>query len=184
MAETRIFTYGRLNNLVTKPGQNFLPGAFTNAYGIQYGAGAFALNGVRFEFGEAVKIAGETNRAYNIERVDGTTTAGQLGVVIRDVVGVRSMEDTIATGPAKDVPLTIVPFVAPHGWAIAVPLAEGEIPVVGGTVYVGNGEEDTIAGAFYATPVVDGTIETEYKFIGLAYNPTSSASQCAIISKI
>lgn len=182
----RLYTYGRLNQKATLPGLA-LPGQYVIAHGVQYGEGAFdadATNDV--EFGEPVEITVSNERATGIKRVTSNITSATLAFVLRDIVGVRTIQAGVAEAPNKLVPASVVKASAPSGWAIAVPLAASQIPAVGGTVYIGKGTNSTVAGAVYATAQGNGgadSIDSGWKFASLKYKPTSSSGEVAWITK-
>lgn len=183
----RLYTYGILNRVINKPGVHALPGTYVAAHGVQYGQGAFdadATNDV--EFGEPVEITVENQKGIGVKRATSSLTAATLAFVIRDVVGVRSMDTKIAEKPSANLPFTVVKASAGAGWDFVVPLVAGVTPAVGGTVYIGLGTNGTVLGGVYATAQgssgVD-SIDSGLKFKSLKFTPTSSTGICAWIGK-
>lgn len=184
----RLFTYGRLNKVATIPGENHLPGTYFNAYGLQYGAGAFNVTSDSIEPGEIVEISTSTNKGYSVKRATASLTAATAAIVLRDVMGVNTIQDGVFEEYAPGKPLSIVPASAPQGWSISVPVVDGETPVVGNTVYVGLGTNGTVLGGVYASAQGTGgedTIElTGWTFQTTKYQPTTSSSYAVVIGKI
>jgi hypothetical protein len=184
----RLFTYGRLNKVATIPGANHLPGTYFNAYGIQYGAGAFNVSANSMEPGEIVEIEGSTDKGYKVKRATASITAATSAILLRDVMGVRSIQEGVFEEYIPGTPMTCVPASAPQGWSIVVPVVAGEVPVVGNTVYVGLGTNGTVLGGVYDSAQGSGGADsialTGWTFQSLKFTPTSGASIAAVIGKI
>lgn len=183
----RLYTYGMLNRVANVPGVHALPGTYVSAHGVQYGEGAFDNDATNdFEFGEPVEITGQNQKGIGVKRATSSLVAGTLAFVIRDIVGVGSIDTKIAEGPRAGVPFTVVKASTPNSWDFVVPLVAGVTPAVGGTVYIGLGTNGTVLGGVYATAQgssgVD-SIDSGLKFKSLKFTPTSSASICAWIGK-
>lgn len=183
----RLFTYGKLKRVATLPGKNHLPGTYYTAYGIQYGAGAFNNTANDMEPGEIVEIDATSDKGYSVKRATSSLTADTAAIVIRDIMGVRAIEEGIFKDYKPGVPMTVVPASAPHGWAISVPLASGE-PSVGDAVYVGLGTGATTVGAIYATAQGDAGVDsielTDWTFASTRFQPTDDDSYAVIIQKL
>lgn len=183
----RLFTYGRLNQKATLPGLA-LPGQYVIAHGVQYGEGAIDVDATNdVEFGEPVEITASGDKGTGIKRVTSSIASTTLAFVLRDIVGVRTIQAGTVEAPHKSIPISVVKASAPSGWAIAVPLAGSQTPAVGGSVYIGKGSGSTVAGAVYATAQGSGgadSIDSGWKFASLKYKPTAGAGECAWITKI
>jgi len=186
MADSRLFTYGRLNRTATKPGQNHLPGTYFTAYGIQYGAGAFNATTNDMEPGEPVEIVKSTAKGYSVKRATASITLATTAFVLRDVMGVRAIEEGVFEAYAPGQPMTVVPASAPAGWSFVVPLVAAEAPAVGGAVYIGLGTNSSVLGGVYAAQPNSGTDTitlTGFTFASTSFVPTSDASIAAVIQK-
>lgn len=179
----RLFQYGKLNRTVTKAGRNGLPGTFFSAYGVQYGAGAFNVEPDKpLEFGEAVEIVSQNERAYGVKRVTTTVTADTLAFVVRDIVGIRTIKPGVAEEPGKDVPLTVIPANSPNGWEIIVPISDTLTPTIGGKVYINTGAGSTVAGAVNTAST--NAIDSGWVFASEKFAPTTGAGRAVVIRKI
>lgn len=183
---TRLFTYGKINRYATIPGSNHLPGTYWNAYGVQYGASAFNATANNMEPGEPVEIVLSSDKGYSVKRLTTSATASSIGILVRDVLGVRTQEAGVFKEYVPGMPMTIVPASAPQGWSIVVPLASSQTPAVGGQVYVGTASTaNTTAGAIYTTNVNSECVTlTGWTFGSLKFTPTSDASLAVVIQKI
>ncbi len=184
----RLFTYGRLKRVATLPGVNYLPGTYYSAYGIQYGAAAFNNTANNTEPGEIVEIAASTTKGYSVKRATNAMTANTAAIVVRDVIGVRSIAKGVLEEYTNQVPITIIPATAPHGWSVVVPVVANETPAAGGTVYVGINGAATV-GAIYAnaqgTNGANSIALTGWTFEGAKFAPTENASSyVAVIKKL
>jgi hypothetical protein len=183
----RLFTYGKLNRTATIPGNNFLPGTYFTAYGIQYGAGAFNTTTLSMEPGEVVEIVSASDKGYSVKRATSSITEATAGVVLRDVMGVRTIEAGVFEEYIPGVPMSFIPFSAPVGWSVSVPVVAGQTPAVGGTIYIGKGSGSSILGGVYAAAQGGGSDTvalTNWKFASVKYTPTSDASLAAIITRV
>jgi len=184
----RLFTYGKLNKVATKPGQNHLPGTYYTAYGVQYGAGAFNNTSNDMEPGEIVEIDSTSDKGYSVKRATSSLTANTAAIVLRDIMGVRAIEDGVFENYEPGVPMTVVPATAPHGWSIVVPLVAAEDPSVGDAVYVGLGTNDTVLGGVYASAQGDGGADsiklTDWTFASESFTPTDDDSLAVVIQKL
>lgn len=183
----RLFTYGRLNKIATIPGANHLPGTYFNAYGIQYGAGAFNTTANSMEPGEPVEIVSSNDKGYSVKRATSSLTVATTAFVLRDVMGVRVVEAGLFEEYVPGTPMTVVPASAPQGWAIVVPIVAAQSPAVGGQVYIGLGSGSSVLGGVYAAAQGGGsdTISlTGWTFGSTKFTPTNSASICAVIQKL
>lgn len=184
----RYFTYGRVNKYATVPGTNHLPGSYFTAYGIQYGAGAVNISSQTTEPGEIVEISKSTDKGYIVKRATASITAATAAIVLRDVMGVNTIEAGIFQEYAAGKIMTVVPVSAPQGWSIVVPVLDDETPVVGNTVYVGLGTNGTTLGAIYdAAQGVDGVDSialTGWTFATTKFQPTTSDSYAVVIQKV
>lgn len=172
----RIFEYGKLNRVASKPG-NFLPGMFTDAQGVYYGKAAIGVATEDYKFGEIVAITGETNKGLKVARADANTT--NFGFVIRDVVGQRVIEAGIIEGVAakSDLPFTVLPANAPQGWGFVV--AVSKAVENGSDVYF----DKTTVGVATDTSQ-SNTAMTGWVFASDGFRPTSGAGLCAFVKKV
>jgi hypothetical protein len=154
--------------------KGYLPGQITRAFGPRFiGAGFLdsAQSGT-LEFGEFVEVNAGDNYAYEVLPVTSATTAGELAVVVRDVVGAGS-SDGIVAGPKEHVAMSLFMGTSGQKGHIVAILGNGATsPAVDGQVYVGTGVNTTIAGAVYATNVTSDCITaTNWKFASTKFAP-------------
>lgn len=183
----RLFTYGRINKYATVPGANHLPGNYYTAYGIQYGAGAVNLSSETTEPGEVVEIVKSTDKGYIVKRATSSLTAATAAIVLRDVMGVNTIQAGVFEEYAAGKIMTVVPASAPQGWSIVVPVVAGQTPAVGGTVYIGLGSGTSVLGAVYAAAQGGGSdtvVLTDWTFATTSFTPTTDASIAAVIQKV
>jgi len=183
----RLFTYGKLKRTCTVPGENFLPGTYYTAYGIQYGAGAFNVTANSMEPGEPVEIVGSTDKGYNVKRATSSITEATGGIILRDVMGVNAIQEGVFEEYLPGKAMSFLPFSAPVGWSVAVPVVIGQTPAVGGVVYIGLGTGSSVLGAVYAAAQGGGSDTlalTNWKFASAKFTPTTSTSLCAIITRV
>jgi len=183
----RLFTYGKLNRTCTIPGNNALPGTYVVAYGIQYGAGAFNTTTLSMEPGEFVEIVTSTDKGYSVKRATASITEATAGIILRDVMGVRAIQEGLFEEYLPGVPMSFVPLSAPVGWSIVVPVVAGQSPAVGGVVYIGKGSGSSVLGGVYAAAQGGGSDTvalTNWKFSSVKYTPTSDASICAVVTRV
>lgn len=183
----RLYTYGILNRVANVPGVHALPGTYVTAQGVQYGEGAFDADATNdLDFGEPVEITAQTAKGIGVKRATSSLTAATLAFVIRDIVGVRTIQAGIAEKPSNDQGFTVVKASNPNSWDFVVPLVAGVTPAVGGTVYIGLGTNGTVLGGVYATAQGAGgadSIDSGLIFKSLKFTPTSSTGICAWIGK-
>ena len=182
----RLFTYGNLSRLATKAGQNHLPGSYFGQYGVQYGAGGFNVTANDMEPGEIVEISKSTEKGYSVKRATSSLTAATAAIIVRDIMGVRAIQEGVFENYEPGTPMTVVPVSAPHGWPIVVPVVDGETPVVGNTVYIGLGTNSTVLGGVYDAAQGGGSDSialTGWTFGSTKFKPTSSSSYAVVIQK-
>ena len=140
------------------------------------------------EPGEVVEIVGSTNKGYNVKRATSSLTAATAAILLRDVMGVRTIKEGVFEEYVPGTPMTCVPVSAPAGWSVVVPLVAAEVPVVGNPVFVGLGTNGTVLGGVYdaaqGAAGVDSIELTGWKFQSLSFTPTVSTSIAAVIAKI
>jgi hypothetical protein len=167
--------------------KGWLAGQITKAFGPRYiGAGFLdSANQVAVEFGEFVHVASGDSYAYEVLPVTSATTAGQLAVVVRDVVGASSLDTSIQEGPKKHLPISLFMGTAGNKGKIVAILGSGT-PAVGGQVYVGTGTvtsdvQATVAGVVYATNVASECITaTNWKFASTRFAPLVASDVYAV----
>lgn len=183
----RLYTYGSLNRINNVPGKNALPGTYTSAQGIQFAQGAMKTTSDAIEFGEVVELVSENAKGLGVKRATSSITADTAVIVVRDLVGVRTIQAGVAETVGDGVPFSVVKANSAHNWDIVVPLVAGVTPAVGGAVYVGKGSNGTVLGGIYATAQGSGGADsialTGWTFKSLKFTPTSSAGICAVIGK-
>jgi hypothetical protein len=183
----RLFTYGKLKRIATQPGTNHLPGTYFAAYGIQYGAGAWNNTANNTEPGEVVEIAASSDKGYTVKRATSSLTLNTAAIVVRDIMGVRTMTNGVLEEFVPGVPLTVIPATTPHGWSIVVPIVANETAAAGGAVYVGLGTNNTVLGGIYAnaqgTNGADSIALTGWTFGGTKFAPTLNTSSYAVVIK-
>lgn len=175
------FVYGSLPRVLKTKG--YLPGHITSAFGPRYVAAGILKTGTdAVEFGEFVELESNTAKSYIVKVVDDGTTAAQLGVVVRDVVGNSLLtsdegDNNIIAYPKKNVPLSIfVPTTGNKGKIVAF-LGASQTPAVGGAVYVGDGTNSTVAGALYTTTGDGKLAATGWKFASTKFTPTEGTGE-------
>jgi hypothetical protein len=155
--------------------KGYLPGAITRAFGPRYiGAGFLdsAQTGT-LEFGEFVEVNQGDSYAYEVLPVTSATTAGELAVIVRDVVGAGS-GDGIVVGPKEHVAMSLFLGTAGQKGHIVAILGNGATtPAVAGAVYVGTGATaNTVAGLVYASNVNSECITaTNWSFASTKFAP-------------
>lgn len=175
------FVYGALPRTIKAKG--YLPGHITSAFGPRYVAAGILKTGTdAIEFGEFVELESNTSKSYIAKIVDDGTTAAQLGVVVRDVVGNSLLtndegDNNIVAYPKKNVPLSIfVPTAGNKGKIVAI-LGASQTPAVGGDVYVGDGTNSTVAGALYTTSGTGKLAATGWQFASVKFQPTEGSGE-------
>ena len=171
------FTYGHLPRVYKAKG--FLPGQITKYFGPKYIASGFldSANQVQIEFGEFAEVNAGDQYAYEVLPVSATTTASELAVRVRDVVGAPALTNGIIETSKKWVPLSLFMGTSGQKGKIVAILGEQDTaPAVGGQVYVGTGASaNTVAGVIYTTDVNSECITaTNWTFAGTKFAPTTS----------
>jgi len=155
--------------------KGYLPGQITRAFGPRYISAGFldSATDSTVEFGEFVEINAGDTYAREVLPVTSATTTGELGVVVRDVVGAGS-GDGIVTGPKEHVAISLFLGTPGQKGAIVAILGNGATsPAVGGAVYVGTGAStNTVAGLAYTTNVNSECITaTNWSFASTKFAP-------------
>lgn len=186
------FTYGSLPRVIKEKG--YLPGHITSAFGPRYiAAGILKTGTTAVEFGEFVELESNTDKSYIVKVLDSGTTAAQLGLVVRDVVGNRYLtqedgENNIIAYPKTNVPLSIFVPTAGNKAKVVGILAASQTPAVGGNVFVGKGTGSTVAGVLYTsaqgTEGADTVAATGWKFASLKFAPTEGAGQAVEVEYV
>jgi hypothetical protein len=178
---TRLFTYG---NVKTVPKQNeWLPGVFASAWGINLNAPATKASDLAIEYGEIVQLntvgmAG--NASYKVVRVSASST--KFGVIIRTTDGQIGMEDEWLERPRAAQTLSVYPLSSPNSFKVAVIVEAGETPVVGEQVYVSydTGEEGSVRITAGSTV---GIALTGWTFATAKYKPTKGVGYAVVIQR-
>lgn len=155
--------------------KGYLPGQITKAFGPRYVASGFwdSARTDTAEFGLFVEVNAGDTYAYEVLPVSSATTAGELAVVVRDVVGAGAT-DNIVVGPKEHVALSLYLGTAGQKGNIVAVLGNGQTsPSVGGAVYVGtSATANTVAGVVYTTNVNSECITaTNWSFAGTKFAP-------------
>jgi len=175
------FVYGALPRTLKAKG--YLPGHITSAFGPRYVApGILKTDTTAVEFGEFVELESNNSKGYIVKVVDDGTTAAQLGVVVRDVIGNRLLttdegDNNIVAYPKTNVPLSIFLGTAGQKAKIVAFLGESQTPAVGGAVYVGDGTNSTVAGALYTNSGSGKLAATGWEFASLKFAPTEGTGE-------
>lgn len=177
------FVYGALPRTLKAKG--YLPGHITSAFGPRYVAAGILKTGTTpVEFGEFVELESNTSKSYIAKVVDDGTTAAQLGVVVRDVVGNSLLtndegDNNIVAYPKKNVPLSLFIPTAGNKSKIVGILGDSQTPAVGGAVFVGTGASaNTVAGALYTTDVNSECLAaTGWTFASVKFQPTEGTGE-------
>lgn len=162
-----------------------LPGHMTKAFGPRYIRAGFwdSARTDTAEFGLFVEVNAGDEYAYKVLPVDANTTAGELGVVVRDVVGAGST-DGIISGPKEHVALSIFAGTSGQKGKIVAILGNGATsPAVGGAVYVGTGASvNTISGLAYTTNVNSECITaTNWSFASTKFAPLVDTTATRVV---
>lgn len=175
---TRLYEYGKVKDIIRQ--NEWLPGRFASAWGVNLNAPAVIALNLAVEYGEILEIAqnGVASNAYTATRVDDGTAS--FGVLLRTTDGGINMEDGFIERPRVNTPHSIYPCNAPNYFMIAVPLVSGQTPAVGGAVYVHHTGDD--AGAV-RTDATTATALTGWTFASLKYQPTKSSDYVVLIQK-
>lgn len=175
-----LFTYG-LPKMVIKQNE-WYPGRFSTAWGVNLNAPAVVKSGVTVEYGQIVTLETLSNgtASYQLDKV--ALGDSVFGVVARTTDGQVSMTANAITAPRADTPVSVIPLGAPNFYEVAVPVEAGEVPVAGSQAYV-----SVVAGSEGAVREdVDtnkGVILTGWFYAGAKYKPTKGAGECVIIRK-
>lgn len=163
--------------------KGYLPGHVTKAFGPRYiGAGFWdSARTDTAEFGEFVEVNAGDEKAYEVLPVSNTTTAGELAVVVRDVVGAPTLTDGIVSGPKEQLGLSLYMGTAGNKGKVVAILGGGE-PAVDGQVYVGTATTaSTVAGVVYATNVATECVTaTNWKFASTRFAPLQASDVYAV----
>lgn len=166
------FVYGSLPRTIKAKGH--LPGIYTFAFGPRYVDVAMldSANLVSVEFGEFVELNKGDDYAKEATPVVAGTTAAELAVVVRDVVGAPALGGGIIANPKPHIPLSVFIGTAGNkGQVVAILGEQATTPAVDGQVYVGTGVSTVItAGAFVVgtTYTITTAGTTDYTLIGAA----------------
>lgn len=168
------FNYSSGLSTVVKQ-KSYLPGQITKAFGPRYIAAGFwdSARSDTAEFGEFVEVNAGDSYAYEVLPVAAATTAAELAVVVRDVVGAGSTDGIIA-GPKEHVALSLfLGTPGQKGHVVAILGNGATSPAVGGAVYVGTAASaNTVAGLVYTTNVNSECITaTNWSFAGTKFAP-------------
>lgn len=167
--------------------KGYLPGQISKSFGPRYIASGFvdSANSVDAEFGAFVEVNAGDSYAYEVLPVSASTTASELAVVVRDVVGASS-NDGIVVGPKDHLAVSL--FLGTYGQKGVITAildsANGGSPAVGGTVYVGTGVNDTVAGVVYATNFgTDCITATGWTFASTKFAPLQATDKYVVSVK-
>ncbi len=163
----------------------YLPGAITKAFGPRYVSAGFwdSARTDSAEFGEFVEVNAGDSYAYEALPVSSATTAGELAVVVRDIVGAPLIGGMIS-GPKRDIALSLfVGSSANKGHIVAILGNGATSPAVDGAVYVGTGATaNTVAGVVYTTNVATECITaTNWKFASTKFAPLVDTTNTNVV---
>lgn len=178
---TRLFTYG---DTKTVPKVNeWLPGVFATAWGINLNAPAVKASTLAIEYGEVVELGTVGlggNASYKVTRVDSGTTS--FGVVLRTTDGQIGMEDTWMERPRSATALSVYPLASPNTFKVCVIVEDDETPVVGEQVYATY--TDGSQGAVRTdVGTSEGVILTGWTFATTKFKPTKGAGYAVVIQR-
>lgn len=175
---TRLYEYGTTKDVIRQ--NEWLPGRFASAWGVNLNAPAVIATTLAVEYGEILEIAqnGVSSNAYTLTRVDNATTS--FGVLLRTTDGGINMEDGFIERPRVNTPHSVFPCDAPNYFMVAVPVVTDQTPTIGSAVYVHNAGAD--AGAV-RTDVTNGTALTDWVFASTKFKPTNSDDYVVLIQK-
>jgi len=166
----------------TLKSKGYLPGQVTKAFGPRFVAAGFwdSARTDTAEFGAFVEVNAGDNYAYEVIPVAASTTAAELALVVRDVVGSASLTDGMISGPKEHVALSLfLGTSGQKGTAVAIlDSTNGGSPAVDGAVFVGTGASvSTVSGVVYATNYNSECIAaTNWKFASTKYAPLVSTT--------
>lgn len=164
--------------------KGYLPGAISKVFGPRYISAGFwdSARTDNAEFGEFVEVNAGDSYAYEVLPVIANTTAGELAVVVRDVVGAGS-SDGIVTGPKEHVAISLFMGTSGQKGHVVAILGNGETsPAVDGQVYVGTGVNDTVSGLVYTTNVTSDCITaTNWKFASTKFAPLQDTTATNVV---
>ena len=176
---TRLYTYGNPKTVIKQ--NEWLPGRFATAHGVNLNVQAVKAPSLAIEYGELVKLVsnGLDANAYSVERVAAGVT--KFGVIIRTVDGQISLEDGFIERPRSNNTLSVYPLSAPNYFVVAVPIIASQSVTIGSQVYacIVSGSE----GAVQATNANSAITLTGWEFASKPYKPTSSATEVVLIKK-
>lgn len=166
--------------------KGYLPGHITKAFGPRYVASGFwdSARTDTAEFGEFVEVNAGDSYAYEVLPVSATTTAGELAVVVRDVVGAPSLTDGMVSGPKEHVALSLFLGTSGQKGRIVAILGDGtSTPAVDGAVYVGTGASaNTVAGLVYTTNVnLECITATNWSFASTKFAPLQDTTTTNVV---
>lgn len=178
---TRLFTYG---DTKTVPVQNqWLPGVFATAHGVNLNKAGYKVPTLAIEYGEIVALTQNglnSSAGYNIARVKSGDT--HFGVILRTTDGQIGMEDTFIERPRSATAVSIYPLSSANNFQVAVPVQDGETPVVGNGVFVsivagseGSAREDV--------DTDKGIAVTGWTYATTKFKPTKGAGYAVIIQR-
>lgn len=175
---TRLYEYGKVKDVIRQ--NEWLPGRFASAWGVNLNAPAVIAPTLSVEYGEILEIAqnGVSSNAYTLTRVDSGTTS--FGVLLRTTDGGINMEDGFIERPRVNTPHSVYPCDAPNYFMVAVPLVDGQTPTVGGTVYVSYNTDEEGA---VRTDSTSATALTGWTFASTKFQPTKSDDYVVLIQK-
>ncbi len=178
---TRLFTYGDVKTVIKQ--NEWLPGVFATAWGVNLNAPATKAADLEIEYGEVVQLNQSGlggNASYNVVRVSGSTTA--FGVIVRTTDGAIGLEDECVERPRTAQTLSVYPLANPDTFKIAVPVEDDETPVVGNAVYasISAGNEGAVRTDVGTS---EGVAVTGWKFASTKYQPTKGSGYAVIIER-
>ncbi len=165
--------------------KGYLPGHMSKAFGPRYIRAGFwdSARSDTAEFGEFVEVNAGDTYAYEVLPVSANTTASELAVVVRDVVGAGT-SDGMVVGPKEHVALSLFVGTPGQKGKIVAILGNGATsPAVDGAVYVGTGASaNTVAGLVYTTNVNSECITaTNWSFASTKFAPLQDTTTTNVV---
>jgi len=178
---TRLFSYGDIKMV---PKQNeWLTGVFATAHGVNLNKTGWKASTLAIEYGEIVELTQNGLNAvngYNVDRVASDSTA--FGVILRTTDGQISMEEQWIERPRSKTALSIYPLASVNNFMVAVPVEDGEVPVVGNGVFVSivAGSEGSVR---EDVDTNKGIALTGWTYATAKYKPTKGDGYAVVIQK-
>lgn len=142
------------------------------------------VNDYVYEFGEIVEIVDNTETNYIVKPIGATTAAtAKLGVIMRTLTGAQNIRTGVVTNGVPNVAIEVWLLENLGGIGVAY---KGDVKdaEINGQVFVGNGTNNTVAGATYGKAITGGTVATTLVFKNLPKAPSTTDALAVLIGKL